>query len=364
VLYTDCEVHRIRLRPGCGDLPCVAAFCNVNARNPLEITLFGAAEASLNLRVEGRFLRGSPPLPNISSGSSGSNARTGVRGCAGAADGCVSSRSTGRELRPRYNLHRRLALAPGHRVNAGNPARVASSSPGASRRGRAMAHRHNRPAHQPAHLGRVGNRTHRRLATSSRNKIAPSKGASLGTIAGRPPTGDVEIGKQFRETADFRTLLGFANHLYPQRSWRQLFLVLTADGSRTPEGRLGRYPADSELQQWYQIDGEPFSDAAAQKLQDYVRRVLDGLIAGRLQFSTGLLPFRFSYHPTAGLHASIDYSDLKLAYDWLVWELIRQGRHRLLSRCAECGNYWLRRRQTAKYCTDPCRKRAHNRSRR
>jgi hypothetical protein len=163
--------------------------------------------------------------------------------------------------------------------------------------------------------------------------------------------------------SDFAALFRFVNHSYPQQPWRQLFLVATLDDSLIVEG-LGRFATDSELREWYRIEGEPFCNAAAQALQDYVRRVLTGLMADRIQFSTGRLPLTFHYHPKDGLRTNIDHRDLKLFFDWLMIELIRQGRHQSLSTCAECGRFWLRRRKTGKYCTDPCRKRANDRVRR
>jgi hypothetical protein len=171
----------------------------------------------------------------------------------------------------------------------------------------------------------------------------------------------VAIGHQFREMADFRTLLAFANHSHTEQSWRRLFRVLTTDDSRTEDGRLGRYITDAELRQSYRIKGEPFSDSGAHKLQQYVREVLAGLIDNHIQFSTSPVPLVFSYHPKAGLHTHVQHGDLRVTYDWLIFELIRQGKHHLLARCAECGDFFVRARKTAKYCKEPCRKWANRR---
>lgn len=169
-----------------------------------------------------------------------------------------------------------------------------------------------------------------------------------GSALGRPPTGDVELGKQFREIVqDFQFLLRFANHSYPQRPWADLFRVATME----PEDGLGRRPTNAELQQWCHIDGEPFSDAAAEKLQRWVRQVLDNLINERTTISAGPISITFHWHPQAGLHANVNWGgDRRQLYEWHIFELIRQGKHRLLARCAECGNFWLRSRRSGKYC--------------
>ena len=109
------------------------------------------------------------------------------------------------------------------------------------------------------------------------------------------------------------------------------------------------------------IDGEPFSDTAADDLQGYVVSRLADLAHHR--FSASMHPVRVYYtylDDARGLEMDGPQDDLGEYFEWVIFEAIRTGQAKHVRQCRVCTKIFLGRSNRGT-CSTACRVRSHRR---
>ncbi len=115
----------------------------------------------------------------------------------------------------------------------------------------------------------------------------------------------------------------------------------------------------------YRINGEAFTEAAANELQGDVRKRLSEVISGIFRLPVGGVDITLSYRYAASdsqpktVVAYPPEDNLDQYLDWVLLEALRAGEATHLRQCAWCLIFFAKQRGTAKFCSDSCRQARH-----
>lgn len=138
-----------------------------------------------------------------------------------------------------------------------------------------------------------------------------------------------------RAVADggLQTLVEFANHT--ERPWSSLWAGIAS----------------------WQIHGEPFTEEAADELQQYLQPHLLQAVRGRFSFGSFGVDITVTYRAVNNrVTVEGPQDNLNEVLDWLLLETIRSGQIKRLKRCRwrDCARFFLADRSTKRCCSPSC----------